>query len=99
MYPLLPAVPPHYCMNKLLLQYNNMLHIISTIHTKHILYKCWCEQSKSYSTSKFFKVLKVPKCEILDRSDFHDFYTIKPFWVGDIKYKRVTLTYGRARII
>jgi hypothetical protein len=28
-------------------------------------------------------ILKVPKCEIFDRSDFHDFYTIKPFWVGD----------------
>ncbi len=27
-------------------------------------------------------LLKVPKCEIFDRSDFHDFYTIKPFWVG-----------------
>jgi hypothetical protein len=26
-------------------------------------------------------VLKVPKCEILDRSDFHDFYTITPFWI------------------
>jgi hypothetical protein len=23
--------------------------------------------------------LKVPKCEIFDRSDFHDFSTIKPF--------------------
>jgi hypothetical protein len=27
--------------------------------------------------------LKVPKCEIFDRSDIHNFYTIKPFWVGD----------------
>ncbi len=27
--------------------------------------------------------LKVPKCEIFDRSDFHYFYTIKPFWVDD----------------
>ncbi len=25
--------------------------------------------------------LKVPKCEIFDCSDFHYFYTIKPFWV------------------
>ena len=25
------------------------------------------------------------KCEILDGSDFHDFYTIKPFWVGDYR--------------
>jgi hypothetical protein len=31
-----------------------------------------------------FKRLKVPKCEIFDRSDYHDFYTIKPFCVvGD----------------
>ncbi len=31
--------------------------------------------------------LKVPKCEIFDRSDFHDFYSIKPFWVGDFGAK------------
>ncbi len=31
------------------------------------------------------------KCEIFDRSDFHDFYTIKPVWVGDFgaKYTRL----------
>ncbi len=33
------------------------------------------------------KLLKVPKCEIFDRSDFHDFYSIKPFWVGDFGAK------------
>jgi hypothetical protein len=27
--------------------------------------------------------LKVPKCEIFDRSDFHNFYTIKSLWEGD----------------
>jgi hypothetical protein len=32
-------------------------------------------------------ILKVPKCEIFDRSDFHDFYSIKPFWVGDFGAK------------
>ncbi len=26
--------------------------------------------------------LKVPKCEIFDRSDFDDFYTIKSLWGG-----------------
>jgi hypothetical protein len=26
------------------------------------------------------KSLKVPKCEIFHRSDFHDFYTIKSLW-------------------
>jgi hypothetical protein len=31
--------------------------------------------------------LKVPKCEIFNRSDIHDFYTIKPFWVGDFGAK------------
>ena len=31
--------------------------------------------------------LKVPKCEIFDRSDFHYFYTIKPFWVDDFVVK------------
>jgi hypothetical protein len=27
-------------------------------------------------------MLKVLKCEIFDRMDFHDFYTIKPFWIS-----------------
>jgi hypothetical protein len=27
--------------------------------------------------------LKVPNCEIFDRSDFHDFHTIKSLWAGD----------------
>ncbi len=31
--------------------------------------------------------LKVPKWEIFDRSDFHDFYSIKPIWVGDFGAK------------
>jgi hypothetical protein len=29
------------------------------------------------------KVVKGPKCKIFGRSDFNDFYTIKPFWAGD----------------
>jgi hypothetical protein len=37
-----------------------------------------------------FDSLKVPKCEILDRSDFHYFYTIKPFWVDDFVVKILT---------
>jgi hypothetical protein len=32
-------------------------------------------------------MLKVPKCEIFDRPDFHYFYTRKPFWVGDFGAK------------
>ncbi len=51
--------------------------------------------------SGIVRPLNVPKCEIFDRSDFHDFYTIKPFsfWVGDfgLKYKLVTLTFEGAR--
>jgi hypothetical protein len=47
--------------------------------------------------------LKVPKCEIFDRSDFHGFYTIKPFWVGDFEaigqyYALSRTIVGRARI-
>jgi hypothetical protein len=32
-------------------------------------------------------VLKVPKCEIYDRFDFHYFYTLKSPWVGDFGTK------------
>jgi hypothetical protein len=31
--------------------------------------------------------VEVPKYEIFDRSDFQDFCTIKPFWVGDFGAK------------
>ncbi len=31
--------------------------------------------------------LKVPKCEIFHRSDFHDFYPIKSLWEGDFGVK------------
>ncbi len=33
---------------------------------------------------------KVPKCEIFDRSDFPDFYTIKSSRVGDLVVKILT---------
>ncbi len=36
------------------------------------------------------RILKVPKCEIFDGSDFHYFYTIKPFWVDDFVIKILT---------
>jgi hypothetical protein len=32
-------------------------------------------------------LLKVPKCEIFDRSDFNDFYTIKSLREGDCGVK------------
>ncbi len=43
--------------------------------------------------------LKVPKCEILDRSDFHDFYSIKSLWVSDFGAKILTcyFNFGGAR--
>jgi hypothetical protein len=31
--------------------------------------------------------IKVPKCEIFDRSDFHEFYPIKSLWEGDFGVK------------
>ena len=40
--------------------------------------------------TKIHKMLKVPKCEIFDRSDFHSFYTIKPFWIDDFGVKILT---------
>ncbi len=43
---------------------------------------------KTWSTIvKFWAWLKVPKREIFDRSDFPDFYTIKPLRVGDFGVK------------
>ncbi len=41
---------------------------------------------------KFYVIycLKVPKCEIFDRSDFHYFYTIKPFWLDEFVVKILT---------
>jgi hypothetical protein len=49
--------------------------------------------------NRFLGSLKVPKCEILDRSDFHYFYTIKPFWVDDfvVKILHIILIFGGAK--
>jgi hypothetical protein len=35
-------------------------------------------------------MLKVPKHEIIDRSNFPDFYAIKSSWVGDLLVKILT---------
>jgi hypothetical protein len=47
--------------------------------------------------------LKVPKCEIFNRSDFHDFYTIKSLWEGDfgvkIKCKKFRGSFGAAKFL
>jgi hypothetical protein len=37
--------------------------------------------------SDYPALLKVPKCEIFDRSDFHDFYPVKSLWEGDFGVK------------
>ena len=42
------------------------------------------------SYSKVSVLLKVPKREMFDRSDFPDFYTIKSSWVGDLLVKILT---------
>ncbi len=44
--------------------------------TPHLIYIFSCQV-----------ILNVPKCEIFDRSDFIDCYTIKPFWFGDFGAK------------
>jgi hypothetical protein len=36
---------------------------------------------------RWFFGLKVPKCENFHRTDFFDFYTMKPLWVGDFRAK------------
>ncbi len=41
--------------------------------------------------------LKVPKCEIFDRLDFHDFYTIKSLWAGDLNKKYLKGPYAYAQ--
>jgi hypothetical protein len=41
-----------------------------------------------------FDNLKVPKCEIFDGSDFHDFYTIKSLWEGDFGVKIKSLFFN-----
>jgi hypothetical protein len=55
--------------------------------------KCFCLISRNAKFVFYFvgKALKVPKCEIFDRSDFPDFYTIKSLRVGDfgVKIKRI----------
>ncbi len=50
-------------------------------------------------------LLKVPKCEIFDSSDFHDFYTIKSLREGDIgvqikKFKQIfRSSFGAAKFL
>ncbi len=41
-----------------------------------------------------YMLLKVPKREIFDHSDFPDFYTIKASWVGDLLVKILTYNFN-----
>ncbi len=44
-----------------------------------------------------YSVQYMPKCEIFDRSDFHDFYTLKPFWLADFEAKISTCYFNFLR--
>jgi hypothetical protein len=46
-----------------------------------------CLEFQKWDICIFFKSIKVPKCENFDGSDFHDFYTMKHFWVGNFGEK------------
>ncbi len=46
-----------------------------------------CSECKN-PEAEYLMPLKVPKFKIFDRSDFQDFYAIKPFWVGDFGVKK-----------
>jgi hypothetical protein len=48
---------------------------------------------RSSRRGTFLFHLKVPKCEIFDRSNFPDFYTIKSSWVGDLVVKNINLLF------
>jgi hypothetical protein len=50
-------------------------------------YGMWCDEMKMTYGHKGIIHLKVPKCEIFDRSDFPDFYTIKSRREGDFGVK------------
>ena len=56
----------------------------SLLSSLHKYFKKLAAVSSGYY---FRSALKVPKREIFDRSDFHDFYTIKPLRVGDFGVK------------
>ncbi len=48
-----------------------------------------CPMAQPNGSGKYdSSLLKVPKCEIFDRTDFHDFYTIKSLWGGDFGVKK-----------
>ena len=52
-----------------------------------VLEFAWIENRLSAINNTGSRQLKVPKCEIFDRSDFHDFYTIKSRPEGDFGVK------------
>jgi hypothetical protein len=53
--------------------------------SRNFYYLLFCEHLRMPSSVPL--MLKVPKREIFNRSDFPDFYTIKPLRVGDFEVK------------
>jgi hypothetical protein len=47
----------------------------------------FCKALFLLTLANIWFMLKVPKCEIFERSDFPDFYTIKSLRVGDLGVK------------
>jgi hypothetical protein len=70
-------------------------HIMNLFHDGSMIKKKVIKKNLVFfSFSEYFisplTSLKVPKCEIFNRSDFPDFYTIKSSWVGDLVVKILT---------
>jgi hypothetical protein len=66
--------------------------IIVRCYHMHVFYGIIVYKRTAHCTG-----LKVPKCEIFDRSDLHDFYTMKPFWVADFEAKILTCYFNFLR--
>jgi hypothetical protein len=60
-----------------------VVRLVSSHRQDHIPAPHTAHQSHSQTIPN----ARVPSYEIFYRSDFHDFYTIKPFWVGDFGTK------------
>ncbi len=59
---------------------------------------CCCVTIGYYVFKFILFLLKVPKCEIFDRSDFQDFYTIKPMWISDFGARQHLISNANAEL-